>query len=582
MAISDTQRDLLSYLDAITREFNPNKLDRHTTVDIARAMSISRNLCSQYLNELVRRGLAVKAGVRPIYYFHRHDLERYLQARIDRAGYATLEELMGLRGARPGEGFERAVGYDLSLASAVSQMRVALEYPPCGLPVLIAGVSGTGKTFMAELMLAYGKNAGLFDDDAELTAVDCSRYLSNPADIVRDFEGGPGAPGWLDTAKGGLLLFKYIDLLPASQQEYLFTHALFAARAEQGSSERGLRFIFTTAAPCDSGDLRRFKHRLPITAELPALHRRTPQERRDLVLHFLRDEGRRMGMDVLIAPGALRCLINAQYEDNISELRRSITNACAEAYLARGGSSRIEVHAYNLPANVLMSVDARHAEGDGRLLDVTRLASAPRQQRLTDVLDGVLASYRAFCAQRLDSSALDVRIAESVAALERELAHGEGMRGPKLAAFDRLLGEGVTGINDELDCALSHATARLLAQLSYLQIWPDEDLPRWKAENASDVERLLTLLAVGHPAAAHVADRVAEFARRVLGIALDAPMRFLLLAHIALLERAGAEEAVPRDAGSAVLPSRSAEVESEPSNCDPAAAILETGRSFPA
>lgn len=78
MAISDTQRDLLSYLDAITREFNPNKLDRHTTVDIARAMSISRNLCSQYLNELVRRGLAVKAGVRPIYYFHRHDLERYL------------------------------------------------------------------------------------------------------------------------------------------------------------------------------------------------------------------------------------------------------------------------------------------------------------------------------------------------------------------------------------------------------------------------------------------------------------------------------------------------------------------------
>ena len=153
------------------------------------------------------------------------------------------------------------------------------------------------------------------------------------------------------------------------------------------------------------------------------------------------------------------------------------------------------------------------------------------------------------------------------------------MRGPKLAAFDRLLGEGVTGINDELDCALSHATARLLAQLSYLQIWPDDDLPRWKAENASDVERLLTLLAVGHPAAAHVADRVAESARRVLGIALDAPMRFLLLAHIALLERAGAEESMPRDAGSAVLSSCSAETEPEPSNRAPATVILETGQS---
>lgn len=64
-------------------------------------------------------------------------------------------------------------------------------------------------------------------------------------------------------------MFKNIDLLPAGEQEYLFTHALFAARAEQDSPYRGLHFVFTSTVTQDSEDGVRYLHRLPILVELP-------------------------------------------------------------------------------------------------------------------------------------------------------------------------------------------------------------------------------------------------------------------------------------------------------------------------
>ena len=76
----------------------------------------------------------------------------------------SCSRLVRLAGARSPRGssvarnFERAVGHDLSLTSTIERMRVAMGYPPCGLPVLIMGASGTGKTYLVKLMLEYTKH----------------------------------------------------------------------------------------------------------------------------------------------------------------------------------------------------------------------------------------------------------------------------------------------------------------------------------------------------------------------------------------------------------------------------------------
>ncbi len=543
MPISETRRDLYAYLDLQTREFDPARLERFTTQEIARCVSVSRNLASQYLNELVREGLVVKVGSRPVYYLHRHNLERYLQVRIERPSYAGVEELLSLRGSRAARDFERAVGHDLSLSSVIGQMRVAMEYPPCGLPVLVMGASGTGKTYLVKLMLEYGKDAGLLDPGAGLTAIDCARYLLDPERIVADYLGTPEEPGLIERAKGGLLLFKNIDALPLSQQEYLFTHALFAARAEQGSPERGLRFVFSSSLPADAARAAELRHRLPVVVRVPSLRERTPEERAQITLRFLKDEGRRMGVDVLVSRGAFSCLVNGSYEDNISELRRSVTNSCAEAYLSRRGDGNIVVRAHCLPAAVLAQANAREVEADGTLVDTTRCSESFARRDLLSFVVPMVEHYEAFKARASADGArscglegLKRELAADLRELEEHLSRGNGARGEKLEAFERLLGSGVTDVNDELGLALSHATARLLAQLTYVQLRPEDGLRRWEAEKRGELAALLALLSSEDAAMSVLVGRLATLDFRLLGVELDHLGRLLLFLHVSMLE----------------------------------------------
>ena len=148
MNIPETQKDVLAYLDGLTRDLDRGAVDRFTTASIASALAISRNLASQYLNDLVRAKVAVKVGSRPVYYFHRRGLERFLQTSLSRSAYGSLEDLFSpARGQT--DGFECAIGHDLSLSVTIERLRAAMVYPPCGIPLMLVGPHGTGKSLLA-------------------------------------------------------------------------------------------------------------------------------------------------------------------------------------------------------------------------------------------------------------------------------------------------------------------------------------------------------------------------------------------------------------------------------------------------
>ena len=145
MAGVETKGEILSYLDKVTREIDPPKTESFTTTAVASACHVSRNLASQYLNELVREGPAIKVGSRPVLFLHRRDLERYLQAKLEKNEYSSMSELLMLAGRRASRDFEQAIGSDLSLGQCVEQLKSAMQYPPHGIPVLLVGDHGTGR-----------------------------------------------------------------------------------------------------------------------------------------------------------------------------------------------------------------------------------------------------------------------------------------------------------------------------------------------------------------------------------------------------------------------------------------------------
>ncbi|MCB6288698.1 sigma 54-interacting transcriptional regulator, partial [[Clostridium] scindens] len=76
--------------------------------------------------------------------------------------------------------FEKLIGYDESLASLVNQCKATISYPPSGLPLLLYGPTGTGKSFLAQLMYEYAINQGLIAEDRNFLIVNCSEYANNP------------------------------------------------------------------------------------------------------------------------------------------------------------------------------------------------------------------------------------------------------------------------------------------------------------------------------------------------------------------------------------------------------------------
>lgn len=108
-----------------------------------------------------------------------------------------------------------------------------------------------------------------------------------------------------------------------------------------------------------------------MSAQVPSLRERTQEEREELTLHFLKEEGRRIGRDILISRGAFRALAGTNFEENVRGLRDCITNCCAEAYLDTEGDS-LEIRTYQLPSAILAGSALERSENDMQLIDTTR------------------------------------------------------------------------------------------------------------------------------------------------------------------------------------------------------------------
>lgn len=174
----DMRDRILEHLEALTSAVSLDDLARLSTSDIAETLIISRSLASQYLNDLVRAGLVVKVAGRPVRYFHRRAFQKRFQVKLSASEYASLADLIQATGIADHRDFARAVGFDLSLSSVVEQCKAAVQYPPFGLPILLSGGVGVGKSFLSRLVYEYGKNQGLLSRDSSYVRIDCAGELS--------------------------------------------------------------------------------------------------------------------------------------------------------------------------------------------------------------------------------------------------------------------------------------------------------------------------------------------------------------------------------------------------------------------
>ncbi len=173
--------------------------------------------------------------------------------------------------------------------NSIEQMKTALFYPNGGLPLLITGDSGTGKSYMAELMHEFAIARGLLAPDAPFVSFNCAQYASNPELLAANLFGYvkgafTGAQsdkaGAFEAANGGMLFLDEVHRTGCSGTGEA-VHPGWIVRRSTGWGETAqglpisLRLVFATTEDIHSTFLTTFLRRIPILVSLPDLQHRS-------------------------------------------------------------------------------------------------------------------------------------------------------------------------------------------------------------------------------------------------------------------------------------------------------------------
>lgn len=185
-----------------------------TAQDCADFMQVNRSVISHYLNRLCDDGHLSKENTRPVRFFVQQNGVKNAQApRIVSKKHDAFQQLIGAQG---------------SLAEAIALCRSAVDYPGDGLPVLLSGESGVGKSHLAALIYQYAVERNVIAADKPFVELNCADYANNPELLSATLFGYTrgaftGADrekrGAFDDADGGFLFLDEVHRLSAENQK---------------------------------------------------------------------------------------------------------------------------------------------------------------------------------------------------------------------------------------------------------------------------------------------------------------------------------------------------------------------------
>ncbi|MFJ5484539.1 sigma 54-interacting transcriptional regulator [Pectobacterium actinidiae] len=302
-----------------------------TALDCADFIQVSRSVISHYLNRLYDEGKLHKKNTRPVRF--------YVETR-----HPKTEPEISVP-PKHDDVFSELIGAGGSLEKTISSCRAAVNYPGRGLPILISGESGVGKSHLAAIIHRYAQDRGIVALDKPLVELNCADYANNPellsATLFGYIKGAfTGADrdkkGAFDDADGSFLFLDEVHRLSAENQEKLFLfmdkgyfYRLGDNRTRQSAA---IRFIFATTENVDTVLLNTFRRRIPVRIALPNFISRPLTERVAQVEYFLRREARDLNCDIHMDSLLMHLLVASPVRGNIGELKNQIRVMCASAW----------------------------------------------------------------------------------------------------------------------------------------------------------------------------------------------------------------------------------------------------------
>lgn len=338
--------------------------------ELGKRLGLSRNWISQYLNEFYNDGTFIKVNTRPVVFIDKEALEEKFTIAVDKNLLTSFEELRQMIQGQAQADFQKLIGYNGSLRDVVDKCKASVSYPPRGLPTLLYGPTGTGKSNIAKLMYEYGVNYHIIASSAQFIHVNCSEYANNPELITANLFGYrkgafTGADsdniGMIKAADGGVLFLDEVHCLKPESQEKLFLFMDNGNYRMLGDNEHvyhsNVMLVFATTEDPETALLKTLLRRIPVRIEVPSLEDRGIREKSQLLVKALDVEARNMHRRIMISNSAYNVLLTAKYNGNVGELFNAVQATCMNALFHRKKEGALEIHTLNLPANIIANFE---------------------------------------------------------------------------------------------------------------------------------------------------------------------------------------------------------------------------------
>lgn len=314
-----------------------------TTKQIANFTNQKITIVNHHLNNLFKEEAVIKINTKPVYYIPVSVLIKHIGKSPKKDLYDNFSEL-----AKEVDQsiLDKLIGSTRSLSEVIRQCKVALKYPTDGLPLLITGKTGTGKTFLVKQLYEYAKSEGILLKGAPLEIFNCAEYADNPELLSSKLFGHKkgsftGAvddkKGIIDVSDGGILFIDEVHRLSPESQEKLFYFIDEGKYKPIGEnlewSHAKVRLMFATTEDVDNYLLDTFIRRIPIVTRIPSLKMRGYQEKKEFLLYFLKEESKRMNQLIDINIGLFRFLVNYSYEGNVGEMKNIVKYLVGNAFV---------------------------------------------------------------------------------------------------------------------------------------------------------------------------------------------------------------------------------------------------------
>lgn len=354
--------DISNYLKEITKEFTKDNIKEFSANSIAEKVDLSRSTVSSYLNKEVKQGTIIKIKEYPVIFLYKETFSNLHFTPVHNE-YNTLDELWQENPkVKKTDTWSNVIGAKGSLKEQIEQIKTAVLYPENGLPIMLLGSSGSGKTYLAKCIYDYCLEEKLINPKASFISLNCAQYYHNPellSSLLFGYTKGAftGADndkkGLLESADGGVLFLDEVHRLTEEGQEKLFTFMDSNEYSPIGDNsikkEAKVRLIFATTESIQSAFLPTFIRRLPVIVNIPSFAERPQQEKIHLIDSFFLKESEILKHTIKVTKQVISFLLFSNYEGNVGKIKNIVKYSCGSSYAKMKDQEIIKVRVTDLP-----------------------------------------------------------------------------------------------------------------------------------------------------------------------------------------------------------------------------------------